>query len=612
MLGKNQDRGLPSSWQNVALFLNRRMSQLVVMVLACVFSLQAAPLQDSPLEMPDTSSPRTTIESFMRYTSDSLTSFDAGQHPSYLIKSFQRAEYYLDLSQVSPDLKQTTAIEASLLLYEVINRIGLSDVESIPDKQQTLRDEIEQWKLPKTNILIHRVANGERSGEFLFSPSTIENIYHYYEAVKHLPIRTHYHAGNYEQFVNRPDIYFPYQWVNSLPDWALYQVLRNPVWKWVASVIILVAAIVAIKMFVKREHFFSHKLPARIQNQFILSLLLAVLPTVVSLILSDVIALRFGAMAFSSKCLWVISFASSIWAVYLFMQLIAEYFIVSQRILHQSIDAHLIKAVARLSGVVVSLTLIMFAAKYLGFDLTPVLAGMGLGGLAIALAARPTLENIIAGFTLFADKPVRIGDFCKFGQQQGTVEEIGLRSTRIRRLDDKLVTIPNADFCQMEIENYSLIRHRLLRTSLAIRYDVTDEQLRLLLVSLRKFMIGHPLVLEEKLNVRLCKLGDYSVDIEVYAKINTNEWLTYRAIREDILLKLFELVNQSGTEFAFPSQTIFVEKGYRPDLQKRQQAHHDVQQWRDNKAYPFPEFSAEETKAMFNKQTYPSKRRPED
>lgn len=377
-----------------------------------------------------------------------------------------------------------------------------------------------------------------------------------------------------------------------------------------ATILVVGIGVLLIRVIHCRERYFTHKLPARIQNQFILAISLALLPFIVSFVLSDVIALRFEAMAYMSKLLWVISFSSTILALYLLVQVLAEYLIVSHKIIYQSIDAHLIRAIARLSGFFFSLIMILFAAKFLGVDLTPVLAGLGLGGLAIALAARPTLENIIAGFTLFADKPIRIGDFCKFGQQHGTVEEIGLRSTRIRRLDDKLVTIPNADFCQMEIENYSVIRHRLLRVTLAIRYDASDEQLRFLIISLRKFLIGHPLVLDEKLNVRLCQLGEHSVDIGVFAKINTNDWLTYRAIREDILLKLFEIVNNSGTEFAFPSQTIFIEKGYRANREKQQEEHDEVQRWRDEKHYPFPEMDKDSVGAILNKQTYPSKRQP--
>ena len=154
------------------------------------------------------------------------------------------------------------------------------------------------------------------------------------------------------------------------------------------------------------------------------------------------------------------------------------------------------------------------------------IAGLGLGGLAVALAARPTLENVIAGLTLFADKPIQIGDFCRFGDELGTVEEIGLRSTRIRRRDDKLVSIPNAEFSRMQIQNYARIRERLYRTMLAFRYETTPEQLRYLLASLRKMLIAHPKVSRNRLHVRFHGFGDYSLDVELFDRSSKGVTLT--------------------------------------------------------------------------------------
>lgn len=121
-----------------------------------------------------------------------------------------------------------------------------------------------------------------------------------------------------------------------------------------------------------------------------------------------------------------------------------------------------------------------------------IVAGLGVGGLAIALAAQPMIENLIGGMNLFVDKPVRVGDFCKYGGDIGTVETVGIRSTRIRGLDRTITTIPNAVFAKMPIVNLSLRDRMLIMCTISVRYETSPEQLRYLLVRIREMLLGHP------------------------------------------------------------------------------------------------------------------------
>jgi MscS family membrane protein len=142
----------------------------------------------------------------------------------------------------------------------------------------------------------------------------------------------------------------------------------------------------------------------------------------------------------------VLAFAAAVFSLFAILGFLARTIISSRHLRKRSLNAHFVRATCRVVAIVVSAYLVIEATEYLGLHLAPVLAGLGIGGLAVALAARPTLENIIGGFTLFADRPVRIGDFCRFGDEAGTVEEIGLRSTRIRRLDDTSSPSPMPNF----------------------------------------------------------------------------------------------------------------------------------------------------------------------
>ena len=172
----------------------------------------------------------------------------------------------------------------------------------------------------------------------------------------------------------------------------------------------------------------------------------------------------------------------------------------------------------------------------------------------------------------------------------GTVEEIGLRSTRLRKRDDTIVSVPNADFSQRELHNYTRRRRRLYQTTLGLRYETSPEQLRYVMAKLREMLLGHPKVSPDKLHVRFDGFGDYSLDVAVFAYIRTRDWLTYRAIREDINLRIMDIVEEAGTGFAFPSQTAYHVRDSGIDAEHGREAEAQVQGWRSKGQLPFPEF----------------------
>ena len=217
------------------------------------------------------------------------------------------------------------------------------------------------------------------------------------------------------------------------------------------------------------------------------------------------------------------------------------------------------RIVFRLISIVFLVYLGIYAAGAVGIPIAPLVAGLGVGGLAIALAIRPTLENIIGGLTLFADTPVRVGDFCRFGDEIGTVEQIGLRSTRVRSLERTIVTVPNAEFSQMQLDNFAQRDQRLFRTVLGLRYETTPDQLRHVLEELRKLLANHPRVLKEPARVRFIGYGAYSLDLEIFAYLLCRDQDTFLAIQEEILLRIADIVKTCGADFAFPSQTTYLE-----------------------------------------------------
>lgn len=189
-----------------------------------------------------------------------------------------------------------------------------------------------------------------------------------------------------------------------------------------------------------------------------------------------------------------------------------------------------------------------------GYNTTTIMAGLGVGGLAIALAAQKTVENLFGGVAVITDRPVAVGDFCRFGGQVGTVEDVGLRSTRIRTLDRTIVTIPNAEFSAMTLENFSKRDKMWFHITLNLRRDTIPGQVRSLLQSITRALKEHAKVQVGPLPVRFIGVGTYSLDLEVFAYVLTPDFDEFLQIQQELLLWILDAVQAAGTALAVPTQ----------------------------------------------------------
>jgi MscS family membrane protein len=241
----------------------------------------------------------------------------------------------------------------------------------------------------------------------------------------------------------------------------------------------------------------------------------------------------------------------------------------------------------------------------IGIDITTGLAALGIGGIALALGAQKTIENFVGSVTLIADRPIRVGDFCKVGEITGTIENIGIRSTRIRTLDRTLVTIPNGVFSSDTIENYAFRDKFRFYDIINFRKETTPDQLRFLLTELRKVLYAHPKVYEDPARIRFVGVKPNSLDLEIFAYLEAADYSAFLAVREDIMLRMLDVVDRSGTDFAFPSQTIYFGKDAGLSKEKSDKAEAEVETWRDEKEMPLPEFTREQIDELRNKLKYP-------
>jgi MscS family membrane protein len=242
-----------------------------------------------------------------------------------------------------------------------------------------------------------------------------------------------------------------------------------------------------------------------------------------------------------------------------------------------------------------------------GINVTSILAGLGIGGIAVALAAQKTVENLFGGVTLIMDHPVRVGDFCRFGDKIGTVEDVGLRSTRVRTLDRTVVTIPNGQFAGMALENFTKRDRIWFHTTLGLRYETRPDQLRYILIELKKLLVAHPKVDPAPARIRFVGFGAYSLDLEIFAYILTSDYDEFLAIQEDLLLRIMEIVDTTGSGFAFPSQTIYAGADSGLDDEKTRTAMKQLQGWRDANELGLPSMRPEQLQALQHTLDYPPK-----
>jgi len=382
--------------------------------------------------------------------------------------------------------------------------------------------------------------------------------------------------------------------------------LGTPVWK-IVSIIILVSVLAAVLLRLQQS-FGGRQQSSRIAafaRRMILPLAILLAVTVVVPFLSHNLNLSGSFARIVDTGQTVLAYLSYAWLFWIFVRALFEWVILSPQVPDEGLDANLLRLVSGIVGIIGVATILAFGGQAIGLPILSVLAGLGIGGLAVALALRPTLENLVGGVMLYVDRPVRVGDFCSFGEQKGTVEAIGIRSTKLRALDRTLITVPNAQFADMQIVNWAQCDQLLIDNTIGVRLETSPDQLRYVLVMIRRMLHAHPRIDSDTIRVRLVgsNEGAHAINVRIYAI--TREWNDFFAIREDILLRLHDIVLESGTALAFPSQTLYVARDGGLDIKKGEKAKESVRQMRRRGRLPFPRLTRDEIERLKGTLDYP-------
>jgi len=618
------------------------------------------------LKSVDTYSPRSTLEGFLDSVNrayelvtetntklqdrqPAMSKEEARNAEKNAMNYLRRASDTLDLSQVPKALREDVSIETVLLLKEVFDRMLLPPLDSIPNAQMiaTARKEAGtqslqapraiRWKTPTAKIEIVEILEGDRLGQFLFSANTVKNIVEIYKKIKDLPYRQERFGGTELEYLSpgiSPEFYGNYvsasgylvpqahligRLVDSLPEWFKARFGGQMVWQWAGLLLIVLLTLVVA--YIARQYIKLMATKVESPSHDWLNVLAPVILLLIVIAAGKFIDANLNftgdLQAILKTAFASTAFVLGAWVVFTLFKAVAETIVATPKMSGKTSEAALWRIGARVIGFLAAVWIVIDGVRALGADLIPLLAGLGIGGLAVALAAQSTIANFIGGLILLGNKPVQVGDFCRYGEDPspewlriGTIEEINWISTRIRGIDRTVTTIPNAEFSNMHIVNLTKRDQRLMRTTLALRYETTSEQLRYVLMKIRELLLGHPMVTPDPARVRFLGYNDYSKDVEIFCYLRCKEQSEFLAIQEDILLRIEEIIKDAGSGFAFPSQTAYLTRDSGLDEKRKEDAETEVGHRRFTGKLPFPEFDEEERELLEDILDYPPKGSP--
>ncbi|WP_158598515.1 mechanosensitive ion channel family protein [Notoacmeibacter ruber] len=259
----------------------------------------------------------------------------------------------------------------------------------------------------------------------------------------------------------------------------------------------------------------------------------------------------------------IIAILSLVWIVFIVTSAVARRLLDTMTRREKTSAISGTKLITRLINAVALFIGLFQILDMLGFDVGTGLAALGIGGLALALGAQKTIENLVGSVMLVVDQPIRVGDLCQFEGVFGTVEDIGIRSTRVRTLEHTVVTIPNGAFSSMQIENFTRKERFLFHHQFGVRYETTAEEIERVRQALKAYLKEHPAIQDDDPAVRFLNFGADSLTMEIFVYIETRSIPKFFDYQTELLMGVMNTVQGEGVEFAFPSQTVYLSRDSR-------------------------------------------------
>ena len=499
------------------------------------------------VSLPAPAPPAPATDNLNRITPrDAVLGFlEASQSGNYL-----RASEYLDLSGLPARNRRRIGMELALQLNDVLNRDPDFDVDRLSDAPEgnvhdlgsADRELVDAIKTDDTSVDIElqriQVQNGVQA--WVFSADTVKAIPELHSVEAETGFEKHL-----------PDVLVKSRFAGT------------SLWQWLA-LILLVPALGYLGRLISRALLgimrrLIHSLPKSLEEFGVrelvgpIGLLLGVAAYGAGIgFVAPSALVRF----YLSRLLTFLAFMAIAWIVMRLLGILSRrlHFVADLR--QQALYSSVMPLALRVAKIIVFVLAILATVSAWGYNTNTIWATLGVGSLAVALAAQKTLENFFGGVSVIGDRPVLVGDFCKVGDMTGTVEDIGLRSTRIRTLSRTLVTVPNSQFSTMTLENFAHRDKMFFHPTLTIRCDATPAQMRQLLSSLENLLKNHPEVEVGRVPIRFNSIGDYAFNVEIFAYVLTRESDRYLEVQTELYLKILDAVEAAGTGLAVPLREI--------------------------------------------------------
>jgi MscS family membrane protein len=506
-------------------------------------------------EVADTSSPRDTLRSFIEATNElhdliqDTRHFDRRSPDGHAIGV--RILDCVDVSKLPAFARQHHASQAAAALKEILDRVELPPWDEIPDGEEILAaggyEDLSRWRIPDTRITIQRAEEGPQKHEYLFSSGTVERAIAHYHDIAGRPYRTvgpRTSPGLYDWYFSAPGHPLLGSIVEGLPRSMRFgRTLGLANWKWPGVLIVLVIALAAMWAIYSLQLSVSRRVSPQNRLKYGLTLVFPIAAILVPLAFLE-ISHRY--LTVRGTPLYVISFGShlaaivaAIVAVFVAAPMVAETIIASPRIRTRGLNAQFIRISSTLGAILVAVVLFISGGQYLGIPIGTLLASAGIGGIAVALGAQDTLKSVFATVTLMADEPFRVGETIHFGEYQGVVEDMGLRSTDLRLPDGHLVSLSNQEMAGRSVENVSRRNHIRRSSEVHIPLDTPHEKIEQAIAIIREKLTG-PEITHSELPPRcfLCELGPQSISIRFIYWYSPPDTWAFRAFDEKLNLEI--------------------------------------------------------------------------
>jgi len=536
----------------------------------------------NPLKPADTSSPRATLNSFIDACNEVYGMILARDRvrrgaPEYepVVKQIFDC---LDLSDLPDYAREHAAGEAAVCLKEVLDRVDLPPEEEIPDKEAVEAAGGSEgpywWRIPNTRITIGRVQEGPRQGEYLFTSETVRQAPDFYEVAKQLPYRTEGPAvcrGFYVWYLSEPGTPMVAAIVHRLPDWFRNRVLGLAVWQCIGLVLAILMAVLVMFATYRVGRYRGRRMREKSVFRYCVTLAFPVVAMLVPLAFKHIVlvylTIRGNPLYVAVFCANLVFLMAALVVIVGASSRIAEIIIASPRIQPRGLDAQFIRILCKVLGLVAAMIVFLEGGKYLGIPLTTLLASAGVGGLAVALAAQDTLKSLFGSIMILLDKPYRVGERIIVGDYDGIVNEIGLRSTKLRLLTGHVAVIPNEEMAHSRIENVGRRPHIRRIADLRIPLDTPRAKVEKAVEVIRAALVNHEgMDPEFPPRVYFNEFNSDSFNIRIIYWYQPPNYWDFLAFSERLNLQVFRAFEEQDIQFSLPLRITYttVESEPRP------------------------------------------------